>query len=219
MTKKSVKAIKNKARLKKLAPEELESVWDIETAECWSNLNPKQQDFFIAWLNNGYNASEAHRAVYDKLASNPVAAACGSRRLSSANIQAIARKLSENKGTELLLVKKAYIDALGAETPIFGDGEKIMDLEDHKTRISAAEKLAKLNGELVEKSERKIEGSLEVNQAQVNDMNLYLEKIGQPPIIPQQSTEQPQNRQNTPDIEEEDDPFTSVGGSNMEVIE
>jgi len=184
MATKKVKKIQNSKRLKKLAPEELESVWDKETAEAWAKLNPKQQKFLIQWLSNGYNASEAYRVVYNKDAENLVAAACGSRTLSSANIQTICGKMTNNNKTELISIKKVFTDALTAETPIFGDGAHIMDIEDHKTRILAANSLAKLNGELIDKSEKevKVSQTLIINEAQRGDIDSFLQSTGQPPL-------------------------------------
>jgi len=184
MATKKVKKIQNSKRLKKLAPEELEDIWDKEVSESWKNLNPKQQKFLVQWLSNGYNASQAYRDVYNDLANNPTAAACGSRTLSNANIQTICGKLGNDNKTELILIKKAYKDALTAETPIFGDGQKIMDIEDHKTRILAANSLAKLNGELLEKADKDTKPPVTViiNEAQRGDIDSFLQSTGQPPL-------------------------------------
>ncbi|MGN7614400.1 terminase small subunit [Magnetococcales bacterium HHB-1] len=132
-------------------PKELEFIWDPKIKEAWDAMKPKQQAFFVKWLNNGFNATQAYWDTYDKTANANSAGACGSRILRSANIQKIARKLAEEKGTDLMRIKKVYNDAMQASTPIFADGEKVMDIEDHKIRITAAEKLARLNGELVDK--------------------------------------------------------------------
>ncbi len=138
---------------KNKSPEELEPVWDDQTQEAWNSLNPKQQDFFIRWLNNGYNATQAYWDTYDSVEKEKTAGAAGSRMLGNVNIQLICSKLNSNNASELSMIKKVYQDAMKADTPIFADGDKVMDIEDHKTRISAAEKLAKLNGELVDKAQ------------------------------------------------------------------
>jgi len=182
----ATKKIKNSKRLKKLAPNELEDIWDEEISEHWLKLNPKQQKFLVQWLSNGYNASQAYKDVYNENAEDLVAAASGSRALSSVNIQAICGKMSNNNKTELISIKKVFTDALTAETPIFGDGNHIMDIDDHKTRILAANSLAKLNGELIEKSEKvvKVTNNIQINQAQMGDLNGFLAKVGATPLKP-----------------------------------
>ena len=61
--------------------------------------------------------------------------------------------MAMDRATDLLLIKKTYKNGLDANKPVFKDGEMVMEVEDHPVRINAAEKLAKLNGELIEKQE------------------------------------------------------------------
>ena len=138
-------------------PEELKDLWEDDCQKAWDLLNAKQRKFFLNWINCNFNGSEAYRQTYNKLASNTVAAVCASQALINPNIQILCGKLAQSQKSDLLLIRRVYKDAAEAIKPIFGkdlDGqpEKIEDLPDHKIRIDAAEKLAKLNGELVEKS-------------------------------------------------------------------
>lgn len=138
---------------KSKSPEELSHFWDAETAEAWNNLNPKQQNFLLAWINNNFNATQAYWDTYEKSATERTAASYGSQLLRNLNIQTICGKMSNDRKSDFILIKKVYKDAMQANKPVFKDGEMVMEVEDHPTRTQAAEKLAKLNGELSDRVE------------------------------------------------------------------
>ena len=231
MATKKVKKIKNSKRLKKLAPEELEDIWDAEVSESWNKLTPQKQQFLVQWLSNGYNASQAYKDVYNGEAKDTVAAASGHRMLSNVYIQTICGKLSNNNKTELISIKKVFTDALTADTPIFGDGNHIMDVEDHKTRILAANSLAKLNGELLEKADRdpKPPVTVIINEAQRDDIDNFLEATGQPPLkstpVEAKGVKIPAVMRKAYDEDlkslegEEEVVFTSVGDNGLDVVD
>ena len=132
-------------------PTELDHIWNQEISEAWSSLNPKQQNFFIEWLNNGYNASQAYRKVYNELANDKTAGAAGSRMLGNVSIQTICAFLSNYKESDIHLIHKAYREGLEANKTVFSKNDEPLEIEDHQTRIKAADSLAKLNGQLIDR--------------------------------------------------------------------
>lgn len=186
----AAKKIKNSKRLKKLAPEELEDIWDKDTAEVWGTLRTTQQKFFVEYIANGGNAKQAYLKEINHLATDDVAKSAGPRMLASVGLSKLLRKMSDNRAYELVAIKKVYLDGMEAYKPHYGkddDGqpEKIEDVPDHMTRKSCADSLAKINGELIERSEKnvKVHNTLIINEAQRTDINSFLVKTGQPPLV------------------------------------
>jgi hypothetical protein len=134
-------------------PTDLSEIWDDEAHEAWGSLRPKHQEFFVHWVNLNFNATKAYLAAYNKLASNDVARATGAQLLANPCIQILCAKLSQTRHSDLLSIKRVYHDGMEAFKPVFNpEGDSALDVEDHPTRIKAADSLARLNGELVERS-------------------------------------------------------------------
>jgi len=160
----SKKAVKKKISRRKVikrkpSPEpklitEIEDMWDDEENETWGNLNPRQQKFFIAYLNNNFNSAGAYKTAYNPKASNEVAASCGFRMLINADIQTLCGNLTRTRKSDLLLIQKTLYCAMKAEN--------IAGQPDHSIRRMAAMDLAKLNGELSEKSKQDNSGNTAV---------------------------------------------------------
>jgi len=223
VTKKAVKVVKNKKRLAKLAPEELENIWNTEIAEAWTNLKPKHQTFLVTYINVQFNGSEAYRQVYNQLASDKVAAASAARILVNANMQAIFKAFTGNKALDLIKIKKAFDDALEATTPHFSGDQHVGDYDDHKTRILAANSLAKLNGELEDRGPPPVVNNTLVVNGQIQDMNDYLAKVGQKPIVQEKRIDTHVSMDAQPSFtNQEPEPnqtqFFSTGGD-VEVVE
>lgn len=219
--KKELTPIKNQARLMAQSPEEMEGMWDEETQEAWNNLSPKHQSFFLAYLQNNYNAAGAYKETYNKDADNLVAASSGRRMLINVNIQTLCGKLNESKKSDLTAIRKAYNDALEAKETIQTNGVlKESDVADHKVRLKAAEGIAKLNGELTEKADNNvvINKTLTINHQVVGDMNDYLAKLGHAPLVPTKAVTEVTN----PIKKKPDEPtidFEAFGEGDIELIE
>jgi len=171
----------SKKEIMKTAPEEIGEFWfDAEVREAFKSLNENQQDFFIEYLSNGKNASQAYRDTYNKSANDNVASVCGHRTLSNANICLILEKIEEPKILKLQRINKVYNDGLEAFKPVFSkEGEKVMEIEDHAIRIKAADSLAKSNNMIVD--HKKIEGEMTHNHNVTSDfMKDMQERTGRP---------------------------------------
>lgn len=132
-------------------PEQLETVWNAEIAAAFRDLEPRQRNFLLAYLDT-WNGAEAYRQAYNQLASDQVAANSASRLLAKVGMKAVLNAFLDTQTEDLLLVKRTYIEAAkGAIKPIYSKDEagqlvKVEDLPDHDTRIKAAQALAKLHG-------------------------------------------------------------------------
>lgn len=132
------------------APEELSTVWDPEIRSAYLELEPRQQKFLLAYVGE-WNGAEAYRQAYNQSAKDNVAAACGSRLLTNANIKRILKRFEESRLEDLFLCRRTFTQAaLNAVKPIYvkdkdGVPEKVEDLEDHDVRVRAADKLAHLS--------------------------------------------------------------------------
>jgi hypothetical protein len=207
------KTIKNQKALKKVAPEELESFWDEDVSDAWANLKPKQQIFVKSYLINGNNAAEAYRQSYNPLAIDKYAASLGYQVMISKYIKAILGKLAKNAEMDLLTCRTTYLRGINAFKPVFNpEGDSALEVEDHPTRIKAADSLAKLNGFLIDKSnaELTVNGNVTVQNAVLGDLNQYLTQSGKQPI---QKTAENVEVQETQKTE-----FKSHGGG-LDVIE
>lgn len=132
-------------------PEELALLNSEKAVPAFHNLNLRQQKFILHYLGEG-NGAEAYRQAYNELASDHVAAVCGSQLLTNPNIKIILEAFQDHKDEDLVLIRKTYIDAAkGAVKPVYGKDsngqpEKVEDLPDHAIRVKAAESLSKLHG-------------------------------------------------------------------------
>jgi hypothetical protein len=144
-------------------PEELDSVWDEEIEEAWCALNTNQQKFFIEWLSNDFNVTDAYRTAYNNVKNDNVAAVNGYNLLRNPKIQKVSAKLANLHKTDLLECYGALRKALKANKPVFKDGDMIMEIEDHDIRMKASMNILKANGELIEKKEIDHKGQFTVN--------------------------------------------------------
>lgn len=210
------KTIKNKKALQKVAPEELEAIWDEEAQEAWTALEPKQQSFLLAWLNLGLSGPKAYREVYNPNANDNTARSSASRTLSNVNIQTICSKISESKKSDLIKIKNVFDEGMEAVSPVFAGEAHVGDFEDHKTRILAANSLAKLDGFLMEKpsGDLNITGDVTIQNAVLSDLNQYLTTQGREPI---KQTVAPIQTQEPVKAPEKEVNFRSHGGD-IEII-
>lgn len=141
-------------------PKELVNIWSPTTKEAWDNLNPKQQAFITEWVNNGLNATNAYTATYNDKATNGVARASGSRILADLNIQKIIGALAETNKTDLYKIKNVYANA--------------MDSDNEAIQLKGADSLAKLNGELIDRTKIEHSGKIdtEMDISKLSDKEL-----------------------------------------------
>ena len=153
-------------------PEELEMFWDNETEKAWRNLNPKNQKFFLKWVSNGNRGADAYRSVYNPLASDNVASVGACQILRNNSLSIFLDRLADNNKLELLKAKKVYLDGMKAFKPVWNpEKDSALDVEDHKTRRECADSLMKLNGQLVEISQKKVD--VNVHMSNEFTQNLY----------------------------------------------
>jgi len=154
------------------APEELESIWDDETAEAWNKITPRMQDFFIEYLSNGFNKTQAYRTAYKSLANDNTCGVNGFNTLRNSKIQVLCAKLRNSRSSDLLECYNALRDGLNASKAVFSkEGDMVMEIPDHKTRIDASMNLLKAYGELVEKVNHSGTISIAEQILQVYDKN------------------------------------------------
>lgn len=138
------------AKLESGIPEELATVWDEDIAKAFRSLLPKQQDFLFHFLRTGV-AAEAYRKAYNQLASDHLAAVCGSRMLTSAGIAEILAKFANQKTEALFMVIKGYREMAQACKPEWkqdkdGQWENVGDVPDWYARKEAYLGIRKVHG-------------------------------------------------------------------------
>lgn len=126
------------------APEELSGIWTPELNAAWAKLDEKQQSFVLEWYTNGFNGTKAYLYAFKGTNEN-AANSSASRLLASANVYIIRQAIQATLKPPIERIHQVYLDAMGAETPIFAGDNHVMDQPDHKNRMAAAEKMAKMH--------------------------------------------------------------------------
>ena len=121
--------------------------WSQESQEVWANLKPIQQEFLTEWISNGFNGSQAYKTIYNDKANDGVARVGGSQVLASTNVKKIVEEMSKTNAEELILIKKVYI--------------KSLDSDNESIQLKGAESLAKLNGELIDRTKVEHSGKID----------------------------------------------------------
>lgn len=186
-------------------PVVLQPVWEEEEVrESYKALKKEHQRLLREYLENGFDAVKAYKTVYKKDDRNRPHII-----LRNVHINSILKHFNNTCESDRLLISKKYREGMDADRPIFAEqktetGERlIIDyIADHKIRIDASEKLAKLNGMIIDKSDHKENKNLNVliNPQVAGDLNQFLVASGQTPIIPARR-----------------EPDNSIGGGGMKV--
>lgn len=134
--------------------------WNAQTKEAWDSLKFSQQEFLIEWISNGYNAKQAYLKTYNDKASKEVAAVSGNQILSSINVVKILEQLTKTNAKDLVLIKNVYTRAL--------------DSDNESIQLKGAESLAKLNGELIDRTKVEHSGKIdtEMDISKLSDKEL-----------------------------------------------
>ena len=138
---------------KKKVPGQLETIWTEDIEKTFHALVPKHQQLLLAYIDSNYEGATAYREVYCKTAKDDTAYSGASRVLRSDKVERILQALSKNNAEVLLDIDQTYQKAMRANKPVFKDGDMVMEVEDHPTRINAAEKRAKLHQLLTDKQD------------------------------------------------------------------
>lgn len=148
------------------APPEMSEMWDKDLQAAWETLNENQRHFLKEWYVNGYHGTKAYQEAY-KVNDESVARANASRLLANANIYVFRQAIQKYLKPPLERIQEVFVEALEAETPVFGkEGEFIMDLPNHSARMAAGKDLLKMHN-LERPSEStinvKVSGAVTVN--------------------------------------------------------
>ena len=125
-------------------PDELSGIWTTELTTAWNKLDEKQKSFLLEWYSNGFHGTKAY--MYAFRGTNENSANSGaSRLLASDNIYVIRQAIQATLRPPVERIHQVYLDAMGAETPIFSGENHIMDQPDHKNRMVGADRLIKMH--------------------------------------------------------------------------
>ena len=126
------------------SPPEFSEIWTHELEIAWQGMNERQRAFLKAWYLNGFHGTKAYQEAY-LITDKDVAGVNASRLLADARIYLFRQAIQNALKPPIEQINQVLTNALSAEKPIFSDGDHIMDVEDHPTRMVAAEKLLKMH--------------------------------------------------------------------------
>lgn len=107
-----------------IIPEELESIWDDAVAKEFSALRKQQQDFLLVYLRTG-SAATAWRQGYDRpLAGEHLASNSGYQVLEGIGVNAIVKRLQDQKTADLFMVIHGYREMASATKPEWTEDSK-----------------------------------------------------------------------------------------------
>jgi len=96
----------------KPGPEPLQYFWDAETADAWRKFTPKQKEFFLEWVRNGYNGTKAAKAVYGEYKTEGSARAAASAILAKHHVMRVRKQIVATPNWDLELAHQTFIDAM-----------------------------------------------------------------------------------------------------------
>jgi len=153
-----------------------EAIWDAEFQLAFETLLPKQRQFVIEYVRNGYKKREAFANAYG----TSYSANLVHNLLGKQEIQLILGRFTDWARDDLFQAHRVLEEAMDA-TYTVGKGKKAKELPDHMIRIKAAEAINKMSGNNKEKPpETPAAGSVTMNF--VAQFNTYAQQMGVAPV-------------------------------------